>query len=186
VKQLLATLLSRQLVQRILRAIEAAAVAGRVKYLNRHINGTLQFVRQGEGGVEIAGCLECFSIGHRSHVKSATYIEASGGVVIGSYFHPGRCLTIFSTNHNYMYPSKIPYDEVSISGRVEIGNWVWCGANVTILPGVKVGDGAVIAANSVVTRDVDYCAVVAGNPARLVKYRDIERFERAREAGHYF
>ena len=54
---------------------------------------------------------------------------------------------------------------------VEIGNDVWIGANVIILPGVKIGDGAVLAAGAVVTKDVAPYAIVGGVPARVIKYR---------------
>ena len=53
-----------------------------------------------------------------------------------------------------------------VSAPVKIGNNVWCGANVTVLKGVTIGDGAVIAAGSVVNRDVAAYSVVAGVPAR--------------------
>ena len=56
-------------------------------------------------------------------------------------------------------------------GAVSIGNACWIGDNVIILPAVTVGDGAVIGAGSIVTKDVPPFAVVAGNPARLLKYR---------------
>ncbi len=54
---------------------------------------------------------------------------------------------------------------------VEIGNDVWIGHAATVLPGVCVGDGAVIGAGAVVTRDVPDFAIVAGVPARLLRYR---------------
>lgn len=54
---------------------------------------------------------------------------------------------------------------------VEIGNDVWIGGNVIILPGVKIGDGAVLAAGAVVTRDVEPYAIVGGVPARLIRKR---------------
>ncbi|TDP74634.1 acyltransferase [Roseateles toxinivorans] len=57
---------------------------------------------------------------------------------------------------------------------VEIGRHVWIGAGATILPGVKIGDGAVVAAGSVVTRDVAAFTIVAGNPARFLKMRELE------------
>jgi chloramphenicol O-acetyltransferase type B len=56
-------------------------------------------------------------------------------------------------------------------GDVVIGNDVWIGQNVTIMSGVTVGDGAVLGAGSIVTRDVEPYAVVAGNPAKVVKMR---------------
>ena len=55
-----------------------------------------------------------------------------------------------------------------VSAPVKIGNKVWCGANVTVLKGVTIGDGAVIAAGSVVNRDVAAYSVVAGVPARKI------------------
>jgi acetyltransferase-like isoleucine patch superfamily enzyme len=64
-------------------------------------------------------------------------------------------------------------------GDVNIGNDVWIARDVLILSGVTIGDGAVIAARSVVTRDVPPYAIVAGNPARLVRFRFSET---AREA----
>ena len=55
------------------------------------------------------------------------------------------------------------------TGPVEIGNDVWIGARVIILPCVNVGDGSILGAGAVVTKDVLKNAVVAGNPARIVK-----------------
>ena len=52
-----------------------------------------------------------------------------------------------------------------------VGNDVWIGQNVTILPGVHIGDGAIIGANSVVAKDVPPYSVVVGNPAEVKKYR---------------
>jgi acetyltransferase-like isoleucine patch superfamily enzyme len=54
---------------------------------------------------------------------------------------------------------------------VRIGNDVWIGTRAIILPGVQIGDGAIIGAGSVVTRDVPALAVVGGVPARVIKYR---------------
>jgi len=56
-------------------------------------------------------------------------------------------------------------------GDVVIGNDVWLGLNTTILSGIKIGDGAVVAAGSIVTRDVEPYTVVAGNPAKPIKKR---------------
>ena len=54
-------------------------------------------------------------------------------------------------------------------GKVIIGNNVWIGDKATVLPGVSIGDGAIIGANSVVTKDVPAFSVVAGNPAKIIK-----------------
>ncbi len=68
-----------------------------------------------------------------------------------------------------MEPPKIK--DLPIKGDTVIGNDVWIGQNALILPGVHIGDGAIIGANSVVSRDVPPYTVVAGNPARLIRKR---------------
>jgi len=65
----------------------------------------------------------------------------------------------------------------SICRRVTVGNYAWICTGALILPGVQIGDGAVVAAGAVVSRDVPPYAVVAGNPARLIKSRKDRRFE---------
>lgn len=146
---------------------------------------TLNFVSQGGYAFEIAGDLKKFSIDETSHIKSDTFIECSGGVRIGRYFHPGRGLTIFSANHNYNLATRIPYDSSVHYQAVTIEDFVWCGANVTIAPGVTVGEGAVIGAGSVVVKNVPRCAVIGGNPARVLKHRDIEHFDDLKRKGLY-
>ena len=145
----------------------------------------INYVSQGMGGIEI-GSPENFKIDPTSHLKSNTYVECQGGVEIGRYFHTGRGLTIFSGNHDYESKESIPYGRKSILKPVIIKDFVWCGANVTICPGVTIEEGAVIGAGSVVTKDVPKCAVVAGNPAKIIKYRNIENFERLKNEGRFF
>ncbi len=61
--------------------------------------------------------------------------------------------------------------DLPFKGDTVVGNDVWIGQNVTIMPGVHLGDGAVIAANAVVTKDVSPYTIVGGNPARLIRSR---------------
>lgn len=101
-----------------------------------------------------------------------------GKVVIGDYFHSGRECLILSENHNYDRGNAIPYDGISfVSKDVIIGDFVWIGSRVTILPGVKIGEGAIIQAGAVVSSDIEPYAIAGGNPARVFKYRDIEHFK---------
>ena len=63
------------------------------------------------------------------------------------------------------------FEEAQNKGDTVVGNDVWIGLDATIMPGVKIGDGAIIGAKSVVTRDVEPYTVVAGNPAKVIKKR---------------
>lgn len=138
----------------------------------------LNFVPQGGNDFEICGDLSKFKIDPTSHIKSGAFIECSGGVTIGKYFHVGRGLKIFSTNHDYRSKEMIPYGKVDIPGPVTIEDFVWIGADVSIVPGVTIGEGAVVAMSAVVTRDVPPGAVVAGNPARVIGQRDMTTYRR--------
>jgi len=62
-------------------------------------------------------------------------------------------------------------DDLPLKGDTVIGNDVWIGQNVTIMPGIKIGNGVIIAANSVVTRDIPDYHIVGGNPAKIIKRR---------------
>ncbi|HTB99839.1 MAG TPA: hypothetical protein VK705_04095, partial [Ferruginibacter sp.] len=85
-----------------------------VKRLSSKYGIPLKFVSQGKGCLTIEGTGNNFYMDPTSHLKSNTFIECTGGVSIGRYFHPGRGLTIFSTNHNYENDNSIPYDAEDI------------------------------------------------------------------------
>ncbi len=146
----------------------------------------INFIAQGSNNIALLGDLKKFKIHNTSHVKSDTLIECSGGVEIGKFFHAGRGLTIFSTNHNYESESQIPYDNKSVARKVIISDFVWFGSNVTIVPGVTIGEGAVVGAGAVVTKDIPACAVVGGNPAKILKYRDKEVFYKLKGEEKFF
>lgn len=105
------------------------------------------------------------------------FCSISHGVKIGLGPHP---LNFFSTSPIFYesyrgYVDKQLYDEFKDKGYTEIGNDVLIGANAIILAGLKIGDGAVIGAGSVVTKDVPPYAIVTGNPAKIIKYRFSEK-----------
>lgn len=160
-----------------------------VERLSKKYNTPIHFIEQGSGGLSITSAnsdASSFKIDKTSHLKSNTYIECSGGVTIGRYFHSGRGLTIFSTNHNYKSNKFIPYDEITICKPVTIKDFVWFGSNITIVPGVTVGEGAVVGSGAVLTKDVPPYAVVGGNPAKIISMRDIELFEKLKKEGKYY
>lgn len=146
-----------------------------IKQAEKKSGCRIHFVPQGAGGVRIDHA-ENFKISPTSRLKSDTFIECSGGVEIGEFLRTGRGLTIFSSNHIYDNDHYIPFDKDSINLPVVIKDFVWLGCNVTIVPGVTIGEGAIVGAGAVVTHDVPDYAIVGGNPARIIKYRDIEKF----------
>jgi acetyltransferase-like isoleucine patch superfamily enzyme len=156
--------------------------------MERKIGMDIKYIKQGFNMPQIttSNGIYKFSIDKSSHLKSDIYIECSGGVYIGRYFHTGKGLTIFSTNHNYDSDLSIPYDAKSIDKPVIIKDFVWCGANVTIVPGVTIGEGVVIGAGSVVTKDIPDYAVIGGNPAKVLKYRNIELFNKLKEDKKFY
>ncbi|MDH4944069.1 acyltransferase [Sulfurimonas sp. C5] len=158
----------------------------KIKRYEEECQCRINFVSQGPGNITLGGNVKKFKIDPTSHLKSNTFIECSGGVTIGKYFHTGRGLTIFSTNHNYENTTRIPYDDVSIDKPVVIKDFVWCGANVTIVPGVIIGEGVVIGAGSVVTKNIPDYAVIGGNPAKIIKFRDIDEFQKLKSSGEFY
>ncbi len=109
-------------------------------------------------------------------------------LTIGRYCSFACGVHIFSANHPLQFKSTHPFFFNPIFGYVAeehiqrtelvIGNDVWVGCNATILPGVnRIGDGAVIGAGAVVTKDVPDFAVIAGNPAAIIKYRFSEKMQ---------
>ena len=97
----------------------------------------------------------------------------AGKCTIGKYVMMGPNCTIYSRNHEYSDISRPMMEQgYSEDKEVVIGDDVWIGGNVTILPGVKIGSHSIIGACSVVTKDVPEYAVVAGNPAQIKKYRN--------------
>lgn len=121
------------------------------------------------------------SVGNKVGIGEKAFINASGGLEIGNNVKTGPMLCIWTSNHNYEKPKKLPYDMEWIHKKVVIHDNVWIGARVSILPGVEIGEGAVIAMGAVVTKNVPPCAVVGGNPAKIIKYRDIETYNKLKK-----
>lgn len=95
---------------------------------------------------------------------------------IGKYCSIAENITIFlggnhKTDSFSTYPLSIDVNDCLTNGDVIIGNDVWLCMNCTIMSGVKIGDGAIIAANSTVFKDIESYTIVGGNPATLWKYR---------------
>ena len=115
-------------------------------------------------------------------------IDGRGGVKIGSGCILARQIEIISSNHYFQGEDlmEIPYDKRFISKPINIGENVWMGLRTIILPGVTIGEGAVVGAGSVVTKDIPPLAIVAGNPARVIRYRNQEQYYRLKKQGRIY
>lgn len=109
-------------------------------------------------------------VGKNFFMNQACTFMDRGGITIGDdvFIAPKVCLT--TINHDFD-----PYNrQATFCKPIVIGNRVWIGINVTICPGVTIGDNAVIAAGAVVTKDVPENAIVGGNPAKVLKMLEFE------------
>jgi len=150
--------------------------------------GILWLVQQLEGGEMYSPTLRrIFQDYHKVKVGMYSYgcfrpEDIPEGTEIGNYCSFARGVAIFNAGHPWRRKSLHPFfynpslgvvrEETISRGRLVIGHDVWIGRNALILPQVsRIGNGAVIGAGAVVTRDVPPYAVVAGNPARVIRYR---------------
>lgn len=111
-------------------------------------------------------CGKNIHIGKRVFINSGCRFQDQGGIFIGDDVLIGHNCVIATLNHE-MDPDR---RADIIPAPVRIGNKVWIGANATILQGVTIGDGAIIAAGAVVNKDVPPRAVVGGLPAKVIKF----------------
>jgi acetyltransferase-like isoleucine patch superfamily enzyme len=108
-----------------------------------------------------------FSIGSGSVINQNCRLDNRGGILIGNNVSISEEVIILTADHDS--------DSTDFSGRcksVQIDDFAWMGTRATILPGVHIGEGAVVAAGAVVTRDVAPYTIVAGVPAKVIKTRE--------------
>lgn len=126
-------------------------------------------------------------VGPKVELGDYSYISGPGSYVeeaqIGKYCSIARQTIIGVSGHNYKWVTTSPVITSTHYGFIDkdctepqrdrpvIGNDVWIGINAIIMRGVTIGDGAVIAASAVVTKDVAPYSIVGGNPAKHIKYR---------------
>ncbi len=110
-------------------------------------------------------CGKNITIGKNVFINACCRFQDQGGITIGDDCLIGHNVTIATLNHDFN-----PQKRANLNPNpVKIGNKVWIGSDSTILPGVEIGDGAIIGAGSVVTKSVHANTIVAGNPAKIIK-----------------
>jgi maltose O-acetyltransferase len=134
------------------------------------------FVKKIGKNVDIMGGVIIMSpqrliVGHDVLINAYSIIGAQKGITIGNYVMLGYHVNLASVSHSYTNP-KVPIKYQGEYGApITIEDDVWIGANVSILPGITVGRGAIVGANSVVTKSIIPYSIVGGVPAKHIKYR---------------
>ena len=127
------------------------------------------------GGVTLFGGKDLFGklrIGELTQINSECIFDLNGGVFLGRRVGIGNRVSFITTSHE-LGPTTHRWGPV-VSKPIHVGDGAWIGANVMILPGVTIGEGAVIAAGAVVGKDVPANALVGGVPAKLIKMLPVE------------
>jgi acetyltransferase-like isoleucine patch superfamily enzyme len=110
-------------------------------------------------------------IGNNVGIAQNCFIQVRGLVTIGDNIIFGPGVSIFSENHNFSEIDKYINEQGETRKGVKIEDGVWIGTAATILDGVTIGKNSIVAAGSVVNKDVPPYTVVGGIPAKIIKYR---------------
>lgn len=115
--------------------------------------------------------IDNLDIGNNVSIHPMSYIEAMGGVSIGNDVSIAHSATILSANHVFQNINKPIKDQGLVYHKTIIRDNVWIGAKATILSGVEVNEGTIIAAGAVVTKETLNNSIVGGIPAEIIKIR---------------
>lgn len=124
------------------------------------------------------GPLENYVIGDKVTIGLGTILFACEKITIGDNAMIAVGAIIHTSTHDY---NAHPMWKYRIDRPVTIGKYAWIGAGAIILPGVTIGDNSVVGAGSVVTANVPEGAIVAGNPARIVRLRKASTYKKRPE-----
>lgn len=111
-------------------------------------------------------CGKNITIGKNVLINSCCHFQDQGGISIGDGTLIGHSVVLATLNHDFDPDRRTTMHPAPIT----IGKNVWIGSHATVVPGVTIGNGAVIAAGAVVTKDVPDEAVVGGTPAKIIRY----------------
>jgi maltose O-acetyltransferase len=136
----------------------------------------------------IFGYPQNISIGDGVYIGPEARFYGLGGITLERGVIIAPRVSILSADHNYdaLRLDYLPFDQRVTLRPVTIEQYVWIGYGSIITPGITIGEGAVVAAGSVVTRDVPSCAVIGGNPAEIIKYRNREIYHKLKSEGKLY
>ena len=124
---------------------------------------------------------EQISIGSFTLISGSLHCDIGAPLQIGSRVRIGHDVSLLTVDHR-VGPEEMRSGERKF-GTIEIGDGAWLASRVVVLPGVRIGAGAIVAAASVVTRDIPPNTLVVGVPARVV--RDLSRYGDSEPAGDF-
>lgn len=112
-----------------------------------------------------------FEIGDNCGIGENCFFGSAGGISIGNDVIMGQNIRFHSENHNYS-DINMPIRAQGVTNKgIKIGNDCWIGAGAVFLDGAELGDGCVVASNSVVNKRIDNNSIIAGMPAKIIKKR---------------
>jgi len=120
------------------------------------------------------------------YIGPDAYWSAKGKIIIGNNVIFGPRTVLWTYNHNYKSDIFIPYGGKDIVEPIIIGDNVWVGFDAFILPGIMIGEGAIIGARSVVTKNVPKYAIVGGNPAKTIGFRDKDLYNKLKKEKKFY
>lgn len=129
------------------------------------------------GGIKVGAgvniCAHCFvggknlEIGNGTFINYNVWLNTAGGIKIGNNCNIAMNVSFITSTHEI--GNKDRRAGKSLAQPIKVGNGCWIGANSVILPGVRIGDGVVIAAGAVVNADCDNNSIYAGVPAKKLR-----------------
>lgn len=139
-----------------------------VQYLKKKVSRSVQTERP----TNVRNWRENISVGERVSFGGEVYFGGGGAIAIGDDTMVAANVVFHTATHDY---EAHPMWTWCVERPIEIGKHVWIGVGAIVLPGVKVGDYSVVGSGAVVNSHVPRGAIVAGNPARIIRYRDLEK-----------
>lgn len=167
------------IISKVLKKARLSSIKGGTVHPTAKIESGTSFVDSKIGRHSFCG-YDCDV--YRAHIGAFTSI--ANGVVLGGARHPMEWVGMSPVFYAGRDSVKTKFSEHLLvePPEVVVGNDVWIGRSAIVLGGVSIGDGAVVGAGSVVTKSVPSYAIVAGNPARIIRYRFEDKIIRELEA----
>ena len=134
------------------------------------------------GGVQVTSATE---IGDGAGFGKNVKIRGDGPVFIGRRAVLAEDTIVYTQVHDYDHSDTLPFGWGYTYPETRIDEFAWVGLRCIILPGAHVGEGAIVQAGSVVMGRIPPCAIAAGNPAKVIGWRDVDHYNRLKAEGRF-